>query len=210
MGLPYPCLMLVTEPCESLGPIVSQAIASGVNAVQWRDKRVRIGKRDPALAAMTSAVTEPALLIGNGDWQTLLRHGIRKIHLPEHSLPVGVVKHHAGHGAFVGKSVHSVRAAREAEMAGADYVVAGTIFASSSHPEIDPAGVDFLNAVCAAVTIPVLAIGGVTPERVASCVDAGAVGVAVLSAIMHAADPKDAARQFRDALDMAWENKRCR
>lgn len=208
MGLPYPCLMLVTEPCENLGTIVSQAIAGGVNVVQWRDKRIRIGKRDPALSAIAKTVVEPTLLIANGDWQTHLRHGIRKIHLPERSLPTGVVKHHIGRGALVGKSVHSMQTALEAESAGADYLIIGTIFASVSHPETEPAGVDFLKEICSAVKIPVVAIGGVTAERVATCIEAGAVGVAVLSAIMRAADPQAESRRFHDALNIAWEKKR--
>lgn len=209
MGLPHPCLMLVTEPRPDLGVVVSQAVEGGVNAVQWRDKRTRIGKRDPALFGVISATQERAMLFANGDWETNIRHGIRKIHLPERSAPIGVVKFRIGNGALVGKSVHSVEAAIQAEAAGADYVIAGTIYASPSHPTIEPAGLALLQAVCDAVKISVVAIGGVTPERVGECLEAGAVGVAVLSPIMRAEDPRAVARRYREALDTAWEKKRC-
>ncbi len=205
--LPLPCLMLVTEPVDDLALRVAQAVDGGVDAVQWRDKRKSVAKRGKVIAALASVTKDRALLIANGDWEANVREGARKVHLPEKSLPVGVVKFRIGNGAMVGKSVHSVAAAVQAQSAGADYLIAGTIFASSSHSESAPAGLDFLREVCAAVQIPVLAIGGVTPENTAECLEAGAAGVAVLSPIMQAANPRAVAQAYRVALDAAWEKR---
>ncbi len=201
--------MLVTEPGERLVSVVTQAVDGGVDIVQWRDKRKSIGKRSRFLSDLGAVTKDRAILITNGDWEANFRAGARHIHLPEQSAPVGVVRFRAGSGARIGKSVHSVAAAQQAERDGADYLVAGTIFASSSHPEIEPAGLDFLRQVCAAVAIPVLAIGGVTPENLGDCMEAGAAGVAVLSPIMRADDPRAVAQQYRAALDGAWEKHRC-
>jgi len=105
----------------------------------------------------------------------------------------------------VGRSVHSVEAASEAAAQGADYLVAGTIFASQSHPDRSPAGLGFLRDVCAAVSLPILAIGGVTPQNLKLCLEIGAAGVAVLSPIMRATDPQAAAQTYRAALDSNWK-----
>lgn len=148
-------------------------------------------------------------MVVNADWQRAVGFGAKHIHLPEQSVPVGVVRHHLGNGALVGKSAHSVEAARKAAAQGADYILAGTVFASGSHLGIEPLGLDFLRDVCAAVSLPVLAIGGVTPENLGACIAAGAGGVAVLSPLMRAADPKAVAQKYRAALDAAWGEREC-
>ena len=102
---------------------------------------------------------------------------------------------------LVGKSIHSVDAAIRSADQGADYLVAGTIFRSLSHPLIRPQGLRFLERVCRAVSIPVIAIGGIKPSNVNDCMATGAAGVAVLSPIMRAKDPREVARAYRDALD---------
>lgn len=204
--LPLPCLMLVTEPSERLPGIVAQAVAGGVNLVQWRDKRLGgfMPSRAEKLAMLTAA--RPALLLANTG---AVFPGINGFHAPERAVNAGGVRRNVS-GRLVGCSVHSVDTARQAADEGADYVVAGTIFASQSHPDIAPAGLDFLRAICAAVPVPVLAIGGVTPDRVRECITAGAAGVAVLSPIMRAADPRAVAQEYRAALDAAWEERTCR
>jgi thiamine-phosphate pyrophosphorylase len=201
--------MLVTEPIDKLTSIVSQAVEGGVDIVQWRDKRASIGKRAGILKSLGAATDGRAILMANGDWEANVRAGARAIHLPEQSVPIGVVRFRIGSGALVGKSVHSPEVARQAECDGADYVIAGMIFASPSHPAVVPAGLAFLREICASVRVPVLAIGGIMPENVGECIEAGATGVAVLSPIMRAADPRATTQGYRAALDAAWERKRC-
>ena len=209
-NLPQPCLMLVTEPSPRLPQIAGEAVGGGVNVVQLRDKRAAAHGLKVTFKALGQALRSGTIVAVNADWQRAVGFGARHIHLPEQSAPVGVIRHHLGSGALVGKSAHSVEAAIRAASQGADYIIAGTIFASQSHPDIEPAGLNFLRDVCGAVSIPVLAIGGVTPENLGACIEAGAAGVAVLSPIMRSANPKATAQEYRAALDAAWEERECR
>ena len=200
--------MLVTEPSPRLTEIIAAAVAGGVDVVQWREKAPDRGKYRQRFGAIHAAAGEGQVVV-NGNRDAALACGARRIHLPEQSLPLGVVRWRIGTGGMLGKSVHTVENAKRAQADGADYIVAGTIFASQSHPDIEPMGLDFLREVCAAVSISVLAIGGVTPENAGECIRAGAAGVAVLSPIMRAEDPKAVAQAYRSAIDAAWREKQC-
>jgi len=80
----------------------------------------------------------------------------------------------------VGASIHSVEEAQAAESAGASWCVAGTVFETPSHEGRPPARIEFVESVAKAVAIPVIAIGGVTPEDVAALLNAGAHGIATI------------------------------
>lgn len=100
---------------------------------------------------------------------------------------------------LVGRSVHAVADARAARAAGADYLLAGPVFATATHPGATPLGLDGLGAIVAA-GLPVIAIGGVTLERIPALRAAGAWGAAAIRALWDAGDPADAARAMEDAL----------
>lgn len=102
--------------------------------------------------------------------------------------------------ARIGRSVHSLDEAREAMADGADYLVAGTIYATPSHPGQPGSGLESLVPLVA-VGRPVIAIGGVTPARAPAVHAAGAWGVAVIRAVWDAPDPVAAA----EALLAPWE-----
>ena len=108
--------------------------------------------------------------------------GVKKIHLPIKTL----CENPSVRRDFdtVGASVHSTNEAREAQRMGADYVVAGHIFATDCKKGLAPRGLDFLREVCESVTIPVYAIGGITPDNIASVRRAGASGACIMSAFM--------------------------
>ena len=93
---------------------------------------------------------------------------------------------------WIGRSVHGLEEARAAVGEGADFLLVGTVFESQTHPGQHPLGLPVLAAI-ARLGLPVIAIGGVTPERAASVRDAGAWGVAAITALWHAADPYAAA-----------------
>lgn len=99
-----------------------------------------------------------------------------------------------------GVSVHSVEAAIKAQGLGASCLLFGAVFSTESHPEREAAGVEALRAVCRAVTIPVLAIGGIHAGNARICIEAGASGVAVIGAIAGSADPERAAMELREAI----------
>ena len=106
-------------------------------------------------------------------------------------------------GLLIGRSVHSVESARAAERDGAcDYLVFGTVFVSQSKPEGHAvAGLDGLREVCRAVTLPVVAIGGVTEERLPGIVAAGAAGVAAISLFAEGASAARAVTAVARAFD---------
>jgi thiamine-phosphate pyrophosphorylase len=95
---------------------------------------------------------------------------------------------------WIGRSVHSVEEAAAAKTEGADYLMVGAIYRTPTHPG-QPAGLPLLDA-CVAIGLPVIAIGGVTAERVPELIAAGAYGVAAIRALWHAADPAKAALEF--------------
>ena len=104
-------------------------------------------------------------------------------------------------GAPLSAAVHSADGAIAAAEAGADALLFSPVFPTSSKPGQPPAGLDALAECCAAVPgVPVFALGGVAPERVADCLAAGAHGVAVLSGILHTADSAAATRRYLQVL----------
>ncbi len=108
------------------------------------------------------------------------------VHLPAAGLPIAAVRTLVGPDVWIGRSVHQPEEALEAAEQGADYVFLGPIWETASHPGRAPLG---LEAITRALPARVVAIGGVTPERVARCRDAGAYGVAAVSALWQANDP---------------------
>ena len=196
--------MLVTEPmeCGRLLGIVSEAVGGGVGLVQLRDRGLQPDELAETALAVKAAVGD-ALLLVNGDTRGATLCGADGVHLPEAGPAPAAIRGAAGREILVGRSVHSVKAALLAAAEGVDYIVAGTIFASASHPDRAGTGIGFLREVCGAVTVPVLAIGGITPEHVAECIEAGAAGVAVISGILHAPDPREAAARYRAELAKA-------
>lgn len=204
VSLPVPALMLVTEPMERarLIDIVCRAAAGGVNMVQVRDKTLPPEELAVTAALLKRRLPEIQVLVNSGPAAAQIGES-DGIHLPEQGRTIAAARGLTGPRRLIGRSVHSAAAAQKAAAEGADYLIAGTIFASRSHPDIEPAGLEFLRAVCAAARVPVLAIGGITPENAADCLQAGAAGVAVLSAILYANDPEGAARRYRHSLNTA-------
>jgi thiamine-phosphate pyrophosphorylase len=100
---------------------------------------------------------------------------------------------------LVGRSVHAVADAHAARAAGADYLLAGPVFATATHPGAPPLGLDALGAIVA-VGLPVIAIGGVTLAGIPALRAAGAWGAAAIRALWDAGDPAQAARAMEDAL----------
>ncbi|HSH46261.1 MAG TPA: thiamine phosphate synthase, partial [Longimicrobiales bacterium] len=116
-----------------------------------------------------------------------------------HSLPIPAVRSILP-DALLAWSAHGVPEAVQAARAGADFIVLGTIWATASHPGREPAGIRLVERAVRSVDAPVVAIGGVTPERAASAVRAGGRGVAVLRGVWQAKDPVRAAGVYLDAM----------
>lgn len=206
--LPLPGLALVTDRarCRNrpLEEIVSQAVDGGVNLVQLREKDLAGGELYELALRLREVVRGRALLIVNERVDVALACGADGVHLPERGLPAAVVRPLVGEGLLIGRSVHSAEGAAEAEREGADFVQVGTIFATGSKPGVESAGLGLVSAARSALTLPVIAIGGIDAHNAAGVMKTGADGVAVISALMDAEDPAAAARELWDAVREAW------
>jgi thiamine-phosphate diphosphorylase len=140
-----------------------------------------------------------ALLLANDRVDIALAVGLAGVQLGARSLPTAVVRGLVGREALIGRSTHSVAEARRAAEQGADFVLLGTVFATTSHAHGEPLGVAAV-AEAAGAGVPVIAIGGVTPARAAELAADGVHGVAVRSGVWDVADPAEAAESYLAAM----------
>ena len=177
---------------------VEAAVSGGANVVQLREKDLPPAELLALARRLRDVTRGRALLVVNGPLEVAEAAEVDGVHLPEGaSMPLRA-------GLLVGCSVHSAEVARRAQAGGADYLVAGPVYETRSHPGVQPAGLALIEEIARAVDVPVLAIGGVTAGRVEEVVRAGASGVAAISAVFGAGDPRVAALDLRRALDAAW------
>jgi thiamine-phosphate pyrophosphorylase len=198
--------MLVTDRsrcggADGLVAAVEAAVEGGADAVQLREKDLPFSDLLPLARRLRQATLGRALLLVNGSVEVALAAAADGVHLPEDAPSAPRPRE----GFLVGRSVHSVDAAIRAEAEGADYLIAGPVYETRSHPGVVPAGLRLIRDVAATVRTPVLAIGGVTAGRVEEVVRAGASGVAVISAVLAQPDSRSAANELRHALDKAWD-----
>jgi thiamine-phosphate diphosphorylase len=204
MAMRAPRLVLVLDPERVpagtiLPDLAARAVAGGVDRVILRARGEKAAMLEDLATALLDRIG-PGHLILNGNPDLAIRFGLA-IHLPERGASLASLRERLGPDTLIGRSVHSPESA--AASAGADYLVAGHLFASRSHPGQQPLGSAGFAAIAAATTIPVLAVGGITAARVGEALMAGAAGVAVVDAIATAPDPEAAARDLSRALAAA-------
>lgn len=193
---------------RSLASALSEACRAGVRAIQIREKDLDT----PDLLALTRKVQEELgecrpLVMVNGNLEVAAACGARGVHLPERSMPASMVRtaravrDRLPAGALIARSTHSMEAAREAEAEGADFITFGPVYDTPSKAAYGPAqGLRALSDAVRAVKIPVFALGGVTPGRTGQCLEAGAFGVAAISAVLSRPDIPAAVGAFENAL----------
>lgn len=129
------------------------------------------------------------------------------VHLRADSMPTKEARKSLGNGYLIGKSVHSADEARQSEQDGADFVVLGPVYETPSKQQYGPPlGIDVIREAVRHCTIPVYAIGGLTPVRVEHVMAAGAVGVAVISSIFQAASSREAVTRYAAQL-RKWRSR---
>ena len=206
--LPQPCLCLVTDRSvgdpKTLVYRVAQAVEGGVDLVQLREKDLPGGALLTLARSIEEAITGRAVLVINERIDVTLASAARGVQLGEEAVPVGLARRILGPEYIIGRSVHSVEGALTARSQGADFLVAGTMFATSSHPGAEPAGPALVRQITERCSLPVIGIGGIVPGNLRGVIDAGACGVAVISSILASPDPKTAAQELKQALSQAW------
>lgn len=176
------------------------SIRHGVDYVHLREKHRPAGEQWDWALRLVDALGGPTRLIVNDRVDVAAALGAFGAHLPARGLPPAAARRALRPGQVVGVSVHSAEEAAAAEAQGADYVLFGHVFATGSKPGLPPRGLEALRDVVRRVAIPVIAIGGITPENVAAVLETGCAGVAVMSAVWSAARPAEAVNALREAM----------
>jgi thiamine-phosphate pyrophosphorylase len=192
---------------RAIPEVVQAALRGGATVVQLREKvgsareLIALGR---ALHAATQAAGVP--LIVNDRVDVALAIEAEGVHVGVDDMPVSLARRLLGPGRLVGYSPDTLEGALQGQREGADYLGIGDLFGTPTKPDAgEPIGLEGLAAVVGTVSIPVVAIGGITAENAAAAVRAGAAGVAVISAVMGAADPEAAARRLRRAVLAGWK-----
>ncbi len=183
--------------------LVTEAAAGGVDAIYLRDAGESTDDLAVTARTLRAQIGGGVVLLVNGGPQAALATG-SGLHLRERDMAPDAARAILGPGVAIGRSVHTPEGAAAAT--GADYVLAGHVYPSPSKPGLPPLGPAGLSRIVAVAPCPVIAIGGITPDRVAEVMQAGARGVAVIGAIVEARDPRAAARALRVAVDHALEH----
>ena len=198
------CLIIDPElyPELNLLQVVEDAIAGGISLVQLRLKKSSTKKfYQVATGIATHLRSSPLPLIINDRVDIALACNAAGVHLGQDDLPLAVARQLLGPSKIIGISVNNPDEARRAEEGGADYLGVGPIFATSSKENLRPLlGIEGLKKVRKMTSLPLLAIGGITPENMGAVRQAGANGVAVISGILGAKDIKAQIKKFTHPL----------
>ena len=183
--------------------LIAEAVAGGATIVQLRGKRwVDREFLDMGLKAVRITRPKKVPLIINDRVDIALACTADGVHLGQGDMPLGCARKILGHDRMIGISAANVEDAEAAEKGGADYIGAGPIFSTLSKNNIGPLlGLKGLREIRAKVSIPLLAIGGISAANAADVTAAGADGVAVISAITHARDPRKAAADINESIE---------
>jgi thiamine-phosphate pyrophosphorylase len=197
-------LCLVTDRSGTRGrdlvEVVAACLAAGLPAVQVREKDLSAAEL-ASLCRGIRALRPAPFLIVNDRVDVAVAVGADGVQRTHTSLSVADLRVVADKRVRVGASVHARQEARAAAAEGAEWIFFGPVYDTPSKRQYGaPQGLAELERVVAAVPIPVIAIGGITPDRVGEVRRAGARGVAVISAILFADDPGAATRRFLDQL----------
>ena len=180
---------------ETLAQQVEKAIQGGATIIQLREKHLR----DEEFLAQAQAVKQVTdrygvLLIINDNVDVAIAVDAAGVHVGQEDMGAGEVRRRLGPQKILGVSAQTVAHALAAQAAGADYLGVGAVFPTSSKDDAVEVDKETLQAICEAVEIPAVAIGGITADNMTQLQGTGIVGVAVISAIFGQPDVKLAAQ----------------
>ena len=187
---------------ETLYSQVEKTLEGGTTFVQLREKELDEAtflEEAKDLAQLAKKYHVPFVVNDNID--IALACGADGVHVGQQDMSPRQARAILGPDGIVGVSAHTVEEARAAQAAGADYLGAGAVFATGTKGNTTPVDYETLKAICAAVDIPVVAIGGVGRDNLSSLAGSGICGVAVVSALYAQPDVRAAARCLRSQVE---------
>ncbi|MBB5182100.1 thiamine phosphate synthase [Catenisphaera adipataccumulans] len=192
---------------RTLAQAVQEAIEGGATFIQLREKNLdHEAFKAEALDIQKLCRQAKIPFVINDDVDLAVEVKADGVHVGQHDMEAGQVRGKIGPDAILGVSAQTVEEALKAEAAGADYLGVGAVFPTGSKEDADDVSAKTLAAICDAVSIPVIAIGGITRDNVTELKDSGIVGIAVISAIFAKDDIRAAAAdlktQTRKALNL--------
>lgn len=182
--------------------IARLAVLGGAGIIQLRDK-TRSYAGLTAIGREIAEITRKAgaVFIVNDRLDVAMACGADGVHLGQDDMSVSTARQLAPPGFIIGVSVRSVEEAGEAERDSADYLALSPVFSTASKDDAGPGhGLEQLRKIRRAVSIPVIAIGGINRKNVRDVIEAGADGIAVISAVVASRDITVAARELRDLV----------
>ena len=188
---------------ESLKDQVEKALKGGVTFVQLREKnldRRLFLEEAAAIKELCDSFHVPFVI--NDDVEIALASGADGVHVGQKDMDVKEARRRLGPGKIIGVSCKTVEQAKAAEAGGADYLGVGAMYPTDTKSDTSQVTVETLKAICRAVDIPVVAIGGIRADRIQPLKGTGADGVAVVSAIFGQPDIEAAARRLKETAEM--------
>ena len=179
--------------------------AAGVRLLQYRDKSASSRELlEASLKLVSSLNSYGSSLVVNDRPDVAALAGAAGVHVGQEDLDPEQARMVVGEQMWIGVSTHNLEQFRRAAATSADYIAVGPIFATTSKANPDPVvGLDFIRQVRPLTNKPIVAIGGITFERAASVVAAGADSIAVIRDVLCAAKPAERARSYLETLDAA-------
>jgi thiamine-phosphate pyrophosphorylase len=184
-------------------PAVRAAIEGGARIIQYRDKSSDMARRERQARALASLCHELGIAFLVNDDVTLARAaGADGVHIGRADTTLAQARAALGRDAVIGISCYNeIERALHAQVQGADYVAFGSFFASRTKPEAVRASVELLQKARAELRVPIVAIGGITPENGGALIAVGANALAVIEGVFGQADVRAAAARYAELFN---------
>ena len=183
---------------QSLYQQVEAALKGGVTCVQLREKELdeaRFLQEARDICALCHQYKVPFIVNDNVD--IAIACGADGVHVGQEDMEAGKVRRRVGDAMILGVSAHTVEEARQAVRDGADYLGVGAVFPTNTKTDAGRMSNETLRAICGAVNVPIVAIGGINQNNIGKLAGSGVGGVALVSAIFSAKDIEGTCRELR-------------
>lgn len=187
---------------RTLHEVVKESLDGGATFIQLREKNLDEAaflEEAKDLQALCKEYGVPFVVNDNVDIAVAMNAD--GVHVGQSDMEAGNVREKLGPDKIIGVSAQTVEQAVLAEQRGADYLGVGAVFPTGSKDDANEISIETLKAICEAVSIPVIAIGGITQQNVSELGGSGICGIAVISAIYAQADIAEAARNLKKATE---------